>query len=388
MTTGPHETSGFIRAATTELHLGAALPVDVVALGGELKNTVCVATGDRAWLSEPHGDLGEAAAYRAFVKTVDMVRSDLPGDDYVIAHDLHPTYASTLYARNLPHPKVAVQHHHAHGVSCAVDAGVALPVIGVVCDGTGYGSDGAIWGGEVLLCRADSFERIGHLDYFRLPGGDAAARATWRPAMSLLREAFPDTWQSLDLPALGRIHPKERTLVERQLDVELNAPNTSSLGRLFDAVAFLTDICAWNEREGQAAIALQQAAGDGSGSVYAFRSIPFEGSSRLDWRPMIRRIVSDARAGVDVAVISARFHETIAAMFASAVETAMRTFSVDRVALSGGCFLNDRLRGALTARLTGLGASVAVHQRVSTGDAGLSLGQAVIASAVAAKRRV
>jgi hydrogenase maturation protein HypF len=205
--------------------------------------------------------------------------------------------------------------------------------------------------------------------------------------LSVLRAAFPDRWRSLDLPVLRRVDPKKRELVSRQLEMGLNAPATSSLGRLFDAVACLTDICTWNEREGQAAIGLQSAAADGGHPAYPFGMLAEAEPVRIDWRPMIREIVGDVQAGVDVSIISARFHETVVAMFASAAKLAMSAAGgsgADRVVLSGGCFLNDRLRAGLTSRLGDHGATVATHRRVATGDGGLSLGQAVIGSAVAA----
>jgi len=394
-------------------------PRDVLAFGGELKNTVCLGSADEAVISDPHGDLSHPDDYRRFLATVASMEEQLAGGDHVIAHDLHPSYQSTIHAREHAQQRVAVQHHHAHAVSCAVDAGVALPVIGIVCDGAGFGTDGAVWGGEILFCDARSFRRMAHLDYFRLPGGDAAARSTWRPAMSLSREALQEEQASIDSPAFDSIDPTERKLVARQLEVGLNAPETSSLGRLFDAVAFLTGIRAHNEHEGQAAIELQAAAEDQRGDVYDFELERFPKSravtppfhpplpkggkreveryrktgfalpacdevSRIDWRPMIRRILDDVRAGVSTATIAAGFHTTVAAMFAAGAKHAVELTRVERVVLSGGCFLNDLLRVQLVERLEALGLEVAVHERVPPGDAGLSLGQAVVASASAA----
>lgn len=361
-------------------------PKAVLAVGGELKNTVCLGIAGEAMITESHGDLSASANYRHFLRTTAQISGEFPGDDYVIGHDLHPAYLSTTHARQQPQRKVAVQHHHAHAVSCAVDARVALPVIGVVCDGTGYGPDGAIWGGEVLCCRADSFERLAHLDYFALPGGDAAARFTWRPALSLLRETFPRDWTALAPACFQTIDGRERRLVGQQLETGLNTPITSSLGRLFDATACLANVCPRNDYEGQAAIELQAAAGDLAGEAYSFALRTRRRPVSIDWRPMVREIMDDLRAGTASPAIAARFHETIAAMFDTAVQFAVGETEVPRVVLSGGCFLNERLRTRLTERLTGRGLQVAVHQCVSPGDAGLSLGQAFVASATAATR--
>lgn len=382
-------------------------PVEVLALGGELKNTVCLARGSTALLSGVHADLGRAEDFRRFVQTVASVKEISGNGTRAIAYDLHPMYAAARFAQRSSEsrllgtgPRIAVQHHHAHAVSCALDTGMALPVIGIVCDGTGYGEDGAIWGGEVLIAEADSFRRFAHLDYFTVPGGDAAARCTWRCGMGVLQAAFPDEWSWLSVPAFASIDPTERRIAARQLDEGLNAIRTSSLGRLFDAVASLTETCMENVSEGQAACTLEGSAGLRSIGAYPFMLCttgPRGGRDplkpgiaggppiRLDWRPMIREIVSDTVAGLDAGVISARFHATVVQMLAQAAELAAQQAGIDRVVLSGGCFMNKLLRNGLVAAMNARRLTVATHERVSTGDAGLSLGQAFIASHRAAR---
>jgi hydrogenase maturation protein HypF len=371
--------------AEVRLTVTQPFPVSVLALGGELKNTICRGEGTHATVSGPRGDLSESANYRRFVEGVECATTELGRAAFVVGHDLHPTYLSTAYAQRLAAPKFAVQHHHAHAVSCATDAGMALPVVGIVCDGTGYGTDGAIWGGEVLLCQAASFRRLAHLDYFALPGGDAAARWTWRPALSLLRLALPDSKGMPDLPAFRAVDAKQRAIVDQQLAVGLNTPSTSSLGRLFDAVAFLTGVCGQNDEEGQAARALQAASAEGWVEPYPYALGEGTDRLRLSWQPMIRAIVADVQAGIPASLIATRFHETVAAMFAAAALRGAQETGVERVVLSGGCFLNDRLRDGVRGRLAQRGLEVGVHTRVSPGDAGLSLGQAVVASATAAR---
>ena len=375
---------------TQQVRLRRAAQMKVVALGGELKNTVCALRGKEAVILGPHGDLRDAAAFHEFVASVERARAGVGSDALVIAHDLHPLYLSSVHATQMQNRKVAVQHHFAHAVCCAVDAGVELPVIGVVCDGTGYGTDGAIWGGEVLLCRTDSFQRLAHLAYFPVPSGDAAARTPWRPALGLLREAFAGQTLPRRLACFERVDPQELRLVSRQLEAGLNVSRTSSLGRLFDAISFLAGICSLNTYEGQAAIELEKAATDQAVKPYSYElSSPVEsegealGPVELEWRPMIREIVADAESGAPARVIGSRFHATVAAMFADAVVWAAGRTAIQQVVLSGGCFFNRLFREGMIRNLTARGMAVATHRTVSPGDAGLSLGQAVIASAVA-----
>lgn len=376
------------------MRLGSPMTTNVLAVGADLKNTIALGHGSEIRITAVHGDLADSSSYRRFHASMDAIHAGGEDDACVVAHDLHPTYLSATFARRLTRQKVAIQHHHAHAVSCATDSGVPLPIVGIVCDGTGYGTDGAIWGGEVLLCHAESFRRIAHLDYFPLPGGDAAATWTWRPALALLRAALPDRWHSLEVGALADVPSAERRIVERQLDAGLNTPRSSSLGRLFDAVACITGLCLHNDFEGKAAIALQAAAEPqwGSEDVIA-EAYPYEilretdGPARIDWRPMIRAIVADMYARLDVSLIAVRFHSTVVAMLASAAEQAARESGFHRVALSGGCFHNVLLRAGLRDVLEAEGHTVALHDRVSCGDAGLSLGQAVIAAAVTGQSR-
>jgi len=365
-----------------------------LALGSDLKNTICTVRGSCARMSGVHGDLSEPDNFRAFVRAIERehgrprrFRGDLE-TPWAIAHDLHPAFISSCYARRLDGVPVAVQHHHAHGVSCAADAGASLPVLAIVCDGTGYGTDGAIWGGEVLLCRADSFTRVAHLEYFALPGGDAAVLAPWRTAMSLLKEAGCEGRIIRELLAFDGVDRGRQDFVARQLESGVNSPPTSSLGRLFDGVSFLLGLATGETRDGQAALRLQQLAESVSGPRgRGVEPFPFEsarradGSMRLYWRPMVRAILDDLRSDVPAATLAMRFHRTVADLFAGAAADAAREWGTRNVALSGGCFANPLLRGLMADRLRLLGCSALVHRRVPCGDAGLSLGQAIVAAA-------
>jgi len=367
-----------------QIQLDRSWPIPVLAVGAERKNTLCLGHGSQALIRKSADDLTDPAGYRQFVDTFQFLKRQLGDADFIVAHDLHPLYLSSVFARQQQLSCLAVQHHHAHAVSCAVDAGISLPVIAVVCDGAGYGVDGASWGGEILLADALSCRRLGHLRYMDLPGGDAAARAPWRSAVALLAGTFggDDFWTSL--PVFHSVDPQERDIALRQLRRRLNAPRSSSLGRLFDGVAFLAGVRAHNDFEGHAAVELQRAAGERVESPYPFDIEETADGMILDWQPLVRALATENSACMDVCAISARFHATIAAMFDAVVARSVDRTGVNRIVLSGGCFANDLLRRSLVERLRRRGLHVGFHAKVPTGDGGLSLGQAVVAGAIAA----
>jgi len=243
--------------------------------------------------------------------------------------------------------------------------------------------DGAIWGCEVLVGDDAGFERAAHLSYYALPGGDAAARQTWRPAVSLLREAYGDEWRAAGRPVLARIDGQALQTIERMLQRKLNCPPTSSLGRLFDAVAFLIGLCDYNGHEAQAAMAVEAAAGEHPNAdplAYDISDPGQPGPIQLDVRPTIRAVVEGVRQGRSAAELAGGFQATMAAMLAQAAELVARRNDLDTVALSGGCFLNRLLLEGVRRRLHKRGLNVLTHRRVPPGDGGLSLGQAVIAA--------
>jgi hydrogenase maturation protein HypF len=364
------------------------LPADrtIVALGGDLKSVISLMKADEVHSSDVFGDLADAGAYRRFVAAVEEFEAGAAGTHVTIAHDLHPGYLSTALAQKTRHARTPVQHHHAHIASCLADNGETGPVIGLACDGTGYGTDGAIWGCEVLTCDLETFDRVGHLGYFLLPGGDAAARETWRPALSLVRAAYGDDWPRQTAGLFAGVPAPDLATVELMLRRNVNSVPTSSLGRLFDAVAFLLDLCACNRTEAQAAVALERCAERG----HAGRALPFEvvlppedeGSRILiDVSPAIRALVDGVLGKRHTPDLAADFHETVSTMLATTVEMVADRTGIYKAALSGGCFLNGRLNDGLTAQLQRRGMTVLRHQRVPVGDAGLSFGQAVIAAA-------
>lgn len=367
-----------------QIQLDRSLPIPVLAVGAERKNALCLGHGSHTLIRKSADDLTSPAGFRQFVDVFQFLKHQLGDDDFVVAHDLHPLYMSSVFAREQRRRCLAVQHHHAHAVSCAVDAGMSLPVVAVVCDGAGYGLDGASWGGEVLLADSVSCRRLGHLRYMNLPGGDTAARAPWRSAVALLADTFvgDDFWTSLAV--FRSVDPQGLGIALRQLQRRLNSPQSSSLGRLFDGAAFLAGIRVSNDFEGHAAVELQRSTGERAESPYPFDIEDTAEGMILDWRPLVRALATENSVHTDVGTIGARFHATIAAMFDAAVARAVDQTGVQRIALSGGCFVNDLLRRSLVGRLRHRGLDVGLHARVPAGDGGISLGQAVVASAVAA----
>lgn len=366
---------------TMSLQLALPTPVPILALGPQTKNTVCVLREATAVMSDEHADLDDADTYRTFVRTVDRMR-ELLGSDFIVACDVHPTYASSRYARSLGRPIVEVQHHFAHAAGAAADADVEAPFIGVVCDGTGYGSDGRAWGGEVLTCDGGEFARAAHLCYFPLPGGDAAVREPWRTAYALAFAATRGTGiLGVTSGVFSKVDRATLRLVEQQIRTGVNLPLSSSLGRLFDGVAFLLGLCGVSPAPGTAPGMLEHAAAPAEADRLYPPEILTAGRTRLlDWRPLIAGLLRDRGAGHEVAQLAARFHATVAEMFARAASASAHDRGTDRVVLSGGCFFNARMRAELTRRLEVAGLQVAVARRVSTGDAGVSLGQAVVAA--------
>ena len=353
----------------------------ILAVGGELKSSVCFLQGSDAVLSEHLGDLQSPITYRHFLETVRRFAELLRCDPQVIAHDLHPSYQSTIYAQQRGRTSIGVQHHHAHVASCMADAGLTGPVIGIVCDGAGYGTDRAIWGCEVLLADYEGFERLGHLRYFALPGGDVAARQPWRSALSLLRDAFGPTWRDSLPDPLAAIGSDEVAAVQEMLTTKVNAPPTSSLGRLFDGVAAMLGVCLYNRHEAEAAAALEELVDGDHADPYPYASDQANGVLILDPRPMIRTIARDIHAGIIPRTVAARFHQTVAAMLANLAIREAKSRSIDQIALSGGCYSNRLLLDLTVRRIEEENLTPVWHRKVPPGDGGLSLGQAAVAAA-------
>jgi hydrogenase maturation protein HypF len=356
-----------------------ALP-PILACGAELKNTVCIVKGDQAFISQHIGDLENLATYEFFQKTVAHMQRILGVRPEVIACDLHPDYLSTRWAdEQAALPKVRVQHHHAHIASALAEHRLEGAVIGIACDGTGYGPDGTVWGGEVLVADAGGFERAAHLACVPMPGSAAAIREPWRMAVSYLQDAFGGGLWGLNLPVLNAAGPDKVRFMLEMAAKRLNSPLTSSLGRLFDAVAAIAGLRSRVTYEGQAAMELELAAAGETGSVYEYAWEP-DTPCRILPAPIIRGVAADVGKGIAVAEISAKFHNTLVLMFGDLCERVRRQRGLNRVVLSGGVFQNARLLTGLIPALSARGFEVFSHRQVPANDGGIALGQALVAA--------
>ncbi len=350
----------------------------ILAVGGELKNTFCVTRDEYAFLSHHIGDLENYETLQSFEAGIDHFETLFRIRPEILAYDLHPDYLATRYARTRSErdgiAAIGVQHHHAHIAACLAEHRHSgdRPVIGVAFDGTGYGTDGAIWGGEFLLADYTRFERATHLDYVALPGGDAATRKPARVAVAYLAAA--DLSLDADLPPMAALSNEERRLVEQQIRTGFNSPPTSSMGRLFDAVASIIGVRQAVNYEGQAAIELEAIADPAESGAYAF-----EIGETIEAAPLIRSIVADYRAGVDRSIIAARFHNSVAQLIHTVCLKLRAQQGLNQVALSGGVFQNITLLSKTLELLRAADFEIFTHRHVPPNDGGLALGQAVVA---------
>ncbi|MDP1570859.1 MAG: carbamoyltransferase HypF [Vicinamibacterales bacterium] len=358
----------------------AAMPV--LAVGGLLKNACCVIRGDEAFLGPHVGDLDHLPTYRAFEAAVARLLRFLEVTPSVVAYDLHPGYHSTWFARQWPNVRhVGVQHHHAHIASVLAEHGVSAPVVGVAYDGTGYGDDGAAWGGEILRVDGVVMTRIATLRPIPLAGGDAAIRAPWRTALALLDDAFDGGATLEAFPVFSAIKASETAAIRRMIATGLQTVPAHGAGRYFDAVGALLLGRSHATYEGQLAAEVNAVADIEERGEYPFLIDGARAPWEIDLRPAVRALVADLLRGVGAGALSARFHRTLAAATAAAVTRAMAVHGEHPVALSGGCFQNALLTEDLCARLGGT--RVLLNRQAPCGDGGLALGQAMVASQIA-----
>jgi len=354
----------------------------ILAVGGELKNTVCLVRGNEAFLSQHVGDLENLESYRFFEEAIEHLQRILEVQPKLIAYDLHPDYFSTKWALGREDVRlVGVQHHHAHIAACMAENHLDGRVIGIALDGTGYGTDGAIWGGEVLLADYVNFQRAAHLEYVALPGGEAAIREPWRIAVSYLAKHFGKSLPALGLPFTKALDRRNLDIILQMIERGVNSPPTSSCGRLFDVVAALIGLRTTVNYEAQAAIELEMAAHDSADdSAYPFdlqrtgETWQIGSHSLFDW------LLRDIRRGVRIEDISRRFHNGLASLFLGLAEKLRESHGLNRVCLSGGCFQNILLFRLLLAALRKQNFEVYFHTEVPAGDGGISLGQALVAA--------
>jgi hydrogenase maturation protein HypF len=366
---------------------------ELVACGGELKNTFCLTKDRYAILSQHIGDVENYETLAFFRETLANLKKLFRVEPQAVAHDLHPLYLTTRLAaeieREMDLPRIAVQHHHAHIASCMAENHLSGKVIGVAFDGTGYGTDGKIWGGEFLVADFAGFERRAHLRYVPLPGGDAAVRQPWRSALTWLRETFGSSLPG-HLELFQQVPARDVDLVTQMITKQVNTVSTSSCGRLFDAVASLIGLRQEVTFEGQAAIELEMAT-----ELRVDESYPFEiedeaseqkSAAQIDMRPMIATIVTDIAKGTSKSVIASRFHNTMAKVVAEVCRRIRQSDGLRRVCLSGGTFQNVYLLERATALLERAGFEVFQHSAVPANDGGIALGQAVIANEILSHR--
>jgi hydrogenase maturation protein HypF len=359
----------------------------VLACGALLKNTFCIGVHDAANLGPHIGDLENLETSRSFEESIARMERFLRVQPAIVAYDLHPEYMSTRYAKARPEEiKIGVQHHHAHIASAMAEHGLGGPVIGIAYDGTGYGTDGTAWGGEIMIADYETFDRVATFRPIALAGGDAAIRHPWRIALALLEDAF-DGEPPLDaFPLFAAIPRQDVAVVRQMIATRFRAPLARGVGRYFDGIGSLVLRRPDSHYEGQIALEWNVAADPAEDRRYAFevnrRKMPWA----LDLRPMVREIVHEAIAGVPAPIISARFHNTIAAATTGLVRGAADAHGRLPVVLSGGCFQNPRLAESVAKGLSSQ-FTVHLHSRVPPGDGGIALGQAVVANAIALRLR-
>jgi hydrogenase maturation protein HypF len=359
----------------------------ILAVGGELKNTICLTKDSHAFLSQHIGDLENLGSYKFFEEAIYHLQTILEIEPTAIAHDLHPDYFSTKWALQQTNlPLVRVQHHHAHIASCMAENHLAGNVIGIALDGTGYGTDGNIWGGEVLIAKCNGFERAAHLEYVPLPGGSAAIHEPWRMAVSYLFHYFGRDFLKLKLQFLDSVEPAKVELLLQMIERKINSPLTSSCGRLFDAVAAIVGMRQHVNYEAQAAIELEMAIGSSCDEKesYPFDLVSDGNAWIISTRPLFEQVLRDLKKAVPAGRISARFHNGLAAVLAQISGILRERTGLDRVCLSGGTFNNVYLTEKLCERLLDDDFPVFTQSEVPSGDGGLSLGQAMIAAHKAA----
>ena len=352
----------------------------LLAVGGELKNSIALSRDDQVFLCQYIGDLDNLSALAFFEDSSEHLGRILKITPEAVAHDMHPEYLSTKWAAKQNLPTVAVQHHHAHLVSVMADNGVVDPTIGIIVDGTGYGTDGTIWGGEILIGDALGFERHAWLKPVPMPGGTAAIKQPWRMAVSYLYQTYGKDLANLKLPFLDKISENDLDLLIQMIDKEINSPLTSSCGRLFDGVSAMLGIRSEINFEAQAAIELEMA-------VASNRTKPVilvdakDAESALDATPLIRFLIERQADGLPVGDLASLFHTSLAEMFVASANNAREKSGINRVGMSGGVYQNRYFTEYLAERLIEEKFELLTHRQVPPNDGGLALGQIVVAGA-------
>ncbi len=347
----------------------------IAACGAELKGSFCIGKGREGILSQHIGDLKNPETWEFYTEAFDRFRRLFRFTPRLAACDTHPDYLSTRFAEGLGVELVKVQHHHAHIASCMAENGYTDKTIGVSMDGTGLGDDGAIWGGEFLICDLEGYDRAAHLRYLPLPGGDAAVLQPWRMAVGMLYSLYGKSALDMDLPFLKRRAPADLELLTAAIEKRVNTPLTSSAGRLFDGIAALTGLVTNAVFDAEAPMRLEAAVVPESGSY------SYTGGEEIGVLPIVEQVVAEVRAGVSTGIIAARFHNTFVNIIADTVTALGKSTGIKAVALSGGVFQNRYVLAKSEELLESAGFKVLSHTKVPANDGGIALGQLAVAAA-------
>ena len=347
----------------------------IIATGAELVNCFCVGKGQQAILSQHIGDLKNPETYDFYTESMDRYKKLFRVEPVKVVADLHPDYFSTQYAVESGIPMIQVQHHHAHIASCMAEHGLDEKVIGVSLDGTGLGDDGNIWGGEFFVCSLADYERVTHFDYVPIPGGDKAVYEPWRTALAYLYQAFGDEMFKLKLPLLRNTKKNTVNLLIEAMEKKINAPLSSSAGRLFDAVSALLGLCTEASFHAEAPMRLEAIVDENTDAAYKV-----DAGDTISFNPMFKEMVQDMAKKVPKPVIASKFHNSLISVIFATINTIKTKYKLDKVVLSGGVFQNKYLSGRLEGRLTEAGFKVYNQQMIPCNDGGIALGQMAIAA--------
>ncbi|WP_432667237.1 carbamoyltransferase HypF [Wukongibacter baidiensis] len=350
---------------------------DTLACGSSLKNTFCISKRESAFLSQHMGDIDNIETYENFEENIKHFKTIYQVEPKLIAHDMHPDFLSTEFAEQKTAEKFPIQHHHAHIASCMVDNELSEKVIGLAFDGTGLGTDGKIWGGEFLVCDLTEFERVGHLDYVKMPGGDAAVKEPWRMAVSFLYKVYEE---GIDKDILNHIENKKIKNVMSMIKHNINCPETSSMGRFFDAVSGLLGLKTRITFEGEAAIYLEAVADKKEVGKYNYHIENLDEKYVVNTGEIIKSLLKDIENNLGKGIISRRFHNTVIAFSIDMCKLIRSKTNINSVALSGGVFQNEIILKGIYEGLVGEGFSVYTHGQIPCNDGGIAIGQLVIAN--------
>lgn len=350
----------------------------IFAAGAELVNCFAVGKESLAVMSQHIGDLKNFETYEFYEETAEKFMRLFRVKPRTVAVDLHPDYFSTRFGRALGSEIIEVQHHHAHIASCMTEHGLDEPVIGIGFDGTGLGDDGNIWGGEILICNLEKYDRFTHFEYVAMPGGDAVTKEPWRTTVSYLYQVFGKDFLQFGLEFLNNIPDGKIRLILQAIEKKINSPLSSSCGRLFDAVSAMINLCPVSDFHAEAPMRLESIATENIDQCY-----PFTFKETIGFKPAIREIVNDLKQQVPQGVIAAKFHNTMINVIFASAEKARQKTGLNKVVLSGGSFQNAIMLGGAMNKLNANGFEVFVHKKVPANDGGIALGQ----MAIAAKRR-